>query len=171
MPTNYGRLPHSNQQDLNHKACAALTARGWNGSALRGEIKETKVHLNRPITKPQTRECQELIAMATRAGACYHATGGGHITSDDVFKSLEVGKRKAEANELAKMKESCIDNMALQEDCHDILFDLDGQPPNGKQLKKHLKWQGEKEIGKTNKTLRKWQDIFCKAEHEIDHLL
>ncbi len=101
--------------------------------------------------------------MATRAGARYHATGGGHITSDDVFKSLEVGKRKAEANELAKMKESCIDNMALQEDCHDILIDLDGQPPNGKQLKKLLKWQGKKSVGKAV-DLEAW-NALC-DEHE-----
>jgi hypothetical protein len=101
--------------------------------------------------------------MATRAGACYHATGGSHNTSDDVFKSLEVGKRKAVAKELAKMKESCIGNMVLQEDCHNILIGLDGQPPNGKQLKKLLKWQGKKYVGKAT-DLEAW-NALC-VEHE-----
>ena len=152
-------------QDLNDRAVAGLNARGWNGSAFAGKIKERRAVLTRPISQPNTRARQEDIAAATSTGARYHATGGGHITSDDMFKSIEVGKRNAEAAQLEKEKKSRLEKMELEEECHGILYQLaeDGKDPNGKQLKRLLRWQ-EKKSTRVAEDLLVWNAI-C-AEHE-----
>jgi len=144
---------------------SGLNARGWNGSAFAGKIKERKAALTRPISQPNTRARQEDIAAATSTGARYHATGGAHITSDDMFKSIEVGKRNAEAAQLEKEKKSRLEKMELEEECHGILYQLaeDDKDPNGKQLKRLLKWQ-EKKSTRVAEDLLVWNAI-C-AEHE-----
>ena len=50
-------------------------------------IKETLVW---PITKAHSLERMELLAEASTHGAKFFATGGGHATSDDFFKSFEI---------------------------------------------------------------------------------
>ena len=41
-------------------------------------------------TVPGTREKIELLAAANSNGDILHATGGGHITSDDIFRAEQI---------------------------------------------------------------------------------
>ena len=50
----------------------------------------TEETLIRPITEAQSLERLELLANASTHGAKLFATGGGHATSYDLFKSVEI---------------------------------------------------------------------------------
>jgi hypothetical protein len=113
-------------QDLNNCAVMCLNACGWSGSALAGKINKRRAVLIHPITQPNTRALhQEDSAAATSTGTRYHATGGDHhITSDDMFKSIEVGKWNAEAAQLEKEKKSRLEKIELEEECRGIRYQL-----------------------------------------------
>jgi hypothetical protein len=136
------------------------------GLGLRLLAKSRRGELSSPAPfQPNTRARQEDIAATTSTGAQYHATGDGHITSEDMFKSIKVGKRNAETAQLEKKKKSCLKKIELEVECHGILYQLaeDGKDPIGKQLKWLLRWQ-EKKSTRVAKDLLVWNAI-C-AEHE-----
>ena len=45
---------------------------------------------DRPITQPNTLARQQALANARGHGGRFHVTGGTHVTSDDVFISMEM---------------------------------------------------------------------------------
>jgi hypothetical protein len=45
---------------------------------------------SRPITQPHTQAWQEALAHARGHSGRFHATGGMHVTSDDMFISMEI---------------------------------------------------------------------------------
>jgi hypothetical protein len=42
------------------------------------------------VSKPNTLDRQQAMKKATSAGQTFHATGGGHLNSDDFFKAAEL---------------------------------------------------------------------------------
>ena len=46
------------------------------------------------ITVKNSQARVEALAKAKTHGAKFTATGGGHVTSDDMFKSMEMGVRE-----------------------------------------------------------------------------
>ena len=55
-------------------------------------------------TVPETRERIELNAAATNHGANFHATAGGHITSDSMFRAAQITSNNSRIKELEDKK-------------------------------------------------------------------
>jgi hypothetical protein len=89
-------------QSCNDIATHALSMSGYNGNVLKGmiiPIKATEV-----ITVPHTQERIDLLAQAKKHGQIFTATGGGHLTSNDMFKSIELKTRMVVKAELIRAK-------------------------------------------------------------------
>jgi hypothetical protein len=89
-------------QEHNTLACTALTLAGYNGDHMKLTAKpaaSTKV-----ITNPHTQEWIELLSEAKKHGQIFAATGGDHLTSNDMFKAIELKRRKILRERLAKEK-------------------------------------------------------------------
>ena len=74
--------------DANDAATFTLSMRSYRSDLLSARcIKETLV---RTIAKAHSLDRLELLAKASTHGAKFFATGGGHATSDDFFKSVKI---------------------------------------------------------------------------------
>ena len=61
---------------------------GYNGSAFKTDI--NILTNNKKTTVPENRDRIEILTEATSHKAILHATGGGHLTSDDKFRSAQI---------------------------------------------------------------------------------
>ena len=89
-------------QEHNTLACTGLTLAGYNGDHMKLTAKpapSTKV-----ITNPHTQERIELLSEAKKHGQIFAATGGDHLTSNDMFKAIELKRRKILRDRLEKEK-------------------------------------------------------------------
>jgi hypothetical protein len=77
-----------------------LSANGYNGSKLC--LKALKRKAVVVVSKPNTLQPNQVMKKMASAGATFHATGGGHLNSDDFFKAAEL---KAWENQLKATKE------------------------------------------------------------------
>jgi len=98
-----------NQQLLVHPivennviACNALTLEGYNGDMMRVTLNPIQ-HTN-VITAPHTQERIELLSHAKTHGSIFAATGGVHLTANDIFQSIALKQRKVLREKLAKEK-------------------------------------------------------------------
>ncbi len=57
------------------------------------------------VTVRNSQECVDAISQATTHGNLFHATGGGHLTDEDVFLALQKKKVEAEIKQLKKKKD------------------------------------------------------------------
>ncbi len=73
------------------------------------------------MTVPHSQEQIILLAQAKTHGQKFVATGGGHLTSDDFFKAMEVGVWKKEIALMEKDKEERIFAAKIQKEAHTIL--------------------------------------------------
>ena len=64
--------------------------------------KLNKQKVTAPVTRPNSRERIKVLARVKTHGALFHATGGGHITHDDFFLSMEISVREKEIKFLEK---------------------------------------------------------------------
>ena len=88
--------------DANAAATFTLSARSYRDDLLSARcIKETLV---RPITKSNPLERLELLENSSTRGAKIFATGGGHATSDDFFRSIKIPVWEAEIKALEDKK-------------------------------------------------------------------
>jgi hypothetical protein len=87
-------------EEMNGRYCNILTANGFAGDFLRMAAPKRKKVV--AVSQPNTLERQEALRNASSAGKTFHATGGGHLNSDDYFKAAEL---KARANKLKAMEE------------------------------------------------------------------
>jgi hypothetical protein len=85
---------------LNLQYCTTLTTHGFDGTKLRKEAPKRKTVV--AVSKPNTLDRQQAMKKATSAGQTFHATGGGHLNSDDFFKAAEL---KARENKIKAMEE------------------------------------------------------------------
>jgi hypothetical protein len=117
----------------------------------------------KPITQPRTKERQELLSRAKNAGQRHMATGGCHLTHDDMLISIEMASRSKDAGEIEKEKKLRIGLQAAEESARAILAlgklveDL-----KGADLDVLLKWhQVKMEKGaKVPDKRRVWKEIF-----------
>ena len=91
-----------NVQDANDVATHALTAGGMNGNALKRTIIE--IPTTQQITEEHSQERYEILAKANTHGKLFSATGGTHLTSDDVFIGAELSTREKEQKRLTVEK-------------------------------------------------------------------
>ena len=75
-------------QEANNLTVCFLDVRGYEGDLFKIKIKEVKFHTL--VTVPNSKERTEALSKATGHGQKFMVTGGGHLTSDDIFKSFEV---------------------------------------------------------------------------------
>ena len=105
-------------QFQNDYSTTQLNVMGCRGDILRvqfcpDKISERKVLV--PVTVANTREHQEALAAAHTHGKKFFMTGGKHVTSDNMFKAVELIRRKAEAAEREKDKNSWVEYHARHE--------------------------------------------------------
>ena len=101
-------------QDANDLAVYNLTVAGYCGDILKAKLKETTT--KEPITERNSQARIELLAKASTHGAKFTATGCFHITSDDMFKSLEISIREKEISEMEKDKRTRMEKEKFETD-------------------------------------------------------
>ena len=77
-----------------------LKEHGYNGSIFKAEV--NILTKKNKTTVPETRERIKLLSAATSHGAIFHATGGGHITSDDMFRVEQITSNNSKIKEFDK---------------------------------------------------------------------
>ena len=75
-------------EEANHAAVDFLNRRGYQGDKMKATVQ--RVPKQKPVTAPHTVAMQLLLSKASIHGAKFHATGGSHVTSHDMFKALEI---------------------------------------------------------------------------------
>jgi hypothetical protein len=83
-------------------ACNALSLEGYNGDVMKITLKP--VERTRVLTVPHSQERIELLSRAKTHGNIFTATGGVHLTANDIFKGIVLKQRKVEREKLAKEK-------------------------------------------------------------------
>ncbi len=83
-------------------ACNALLLLGYNGDAMRITLKPVE-HTN-IVTTPHSKERIELLSKAKKHIHIFAATGGIHLTTNDIFKGIVLKQRKLTREKLAKEK-------------------------------------------------------------------
>ena len=81
-------------QNANELAVHALTQAGYDGQLLKATFKKKLKEEDHQITLPNTQARWEALAQARGHGGWFHATGGMHVTPDDLFISMEMAQRK-----------------------------------------------------------------------------
>jgi hypothetical protein len=89
-------------QEHNKLACAALTMAGYNGDVMKLTLKPAAS--TRVVTVAHSQDRVELLSQAKTHGNIYAATGGDHLTSNDIFKGIALKQRKVMRENLAKEK-------------------------------------------------------------------
>jgi hypothetical protein len=69
-------------QESNNVSTHFLLCNGYNGNAFKDTIKKVS---RKSVTVRHSSERIEKIQRATTHGNLFHATGGGHLTDDDIF--------------------------------------------------------------------------------------
>jgi hypothetical protein len=87
---------------MNCYYCQILATAGFNGEPFRIEAPTRKKIV--AVSKPNSLERIEALRKATTAGGMFHATGGGHINSDDFFKAAESKARDARIKAMEDIK-------------------------------------------------------------------
>ena len=90
-------------QTANTLAVDALVRAGYDGELLRATFKPKEVE-ERPLTQPGTKERQQLLSSAKNAGQRHMATGGCHLTHDNMLISIEMASRSKDAAAIEKDK-------------------------------------------------------------------
>lgn len=156
-------------QDGNHSACDLLTRRGYAGDKLRVFVK--KVPKKKAVTKPNTLERQKLLAKASTHGEKFTATGGSHLTSDDMFCAMEIPVWEKEIKDMEKDKEDRVSMKNAKDDARKILIGSAkgaGVPRqgtfSGAELDTLLKWYQvpAKDVPNKPKKVEKWVEILDK---------
>jgi hypothetical protein len=90
-------------QAANDRAIHALKQAGYAAEYLQATLQErNEEESDRSITQPNTLARQQALANACGHGGCFHVTGGTHVTSDDVFMSMEMSVRNEERGKVEK---------------------------------------------------------------------
>ena len=78
-------------QEHNAMACAALSLAGYNGDIMKLELKPAASSTS-VVTVAHSQDRIELLSQAKSHGNIFSATGGDHLTSNDMFKSITLTK-------------------------------------------------------------------------------
>ena len=77
-------------QAANDRAVQALKQAGYAADYLQATLQQGDAETDWPITQPNTLARQQALTNARGHGGRFHVTGGMHITSDDLFISMEM---------------------------------------------------------------------------------
>jgi hypothetical protein len=142
---------------LNFEYCSWLTANGFDGTKLRMKAPTRKTIV--AVSKPNTLERQQAMKKACSAGATFHATGGGHLNSDDFFKAAELKAREIKLKAMEEVKKErvkyCSDQWAalrLIRAKGELTYDTESKFTLA-EIKVLLKWKKVKPTGTRKKDL------------------
>jgi len=152
-----------NIQDANDVATHALISAGYNGKALRRAIVAIPTS-EEQITEEHSEARLQLLAKANTHGKLFSATGGCHLTSDDIFISAEMNTREKEKKRLTAEKTRRLKQLKVEEKGKRVLETkgADGSNWNVADLDAVLAWYNHPNRNKlTNKEdkMRAWADI------------
>jgi hypothetical protein len=82
--------------------CYVLLLEGYNGDVMRVTLKP--IERTTVITAAHTQERIELLSQAKAHGSIFSATGGIHLTANDIFLSIALKQRKILREKLGKDK-------------------------------------------------------------------
>jgi hypothetical protein len=82
-----------------------LKEHGFNSDVFKVAIKKVR---KQTVTVRHSQERINAISQATSHGTLFHATGGGHLTDDDVFLGLQKKKVEEEIKRLKKTKDAAM---------------------------------------------------------------
>jgi len=109
-------------QTANDLAVHALVQAVYDGELLRAKIREDKHNkAEKSITEPNTAARVAAFVNAKMHGSRFHATHGTHSTSDDIMKSVELGKRMVLRKKLLKEKKLRLQQQTLVDNAKLIL--------------------------------------------------
>ncbi len=165
-----------NIQDANNISTHALSSGGYNGNVLKREL--VAIPAAEPITEEHSQERLKLLAKANTHGKLFSATGGMHLTSDDIFISAEMSTREKEMKRLTTEKNRRLKQMKVEEKGQRVLdtkgddskswtvADVDAvlawyNHPQRNKLSKELKlkaWDAIRDRGKPPPTYERWTD-------------
>ena len=165
-----------NIQDANDISTHALSSGGYNGNVLKREL--VAIPAAEPITEEHSQERLQLLAKANTHGKLFSATGGMHLTSDDIFISAEMSTREKEMKRLTTEKNRRLKQMKVEEKGQRVLdtkgddstswtvADVDAvlawyNHPQRNKLSKELKlkaWDAIRDRGKPPPTYERWTD-------------
>ena len=138
-------------QFQNDYSTTQLNVMGFRGDVLRAQFCPDKISERKasvPVTVANTRERQEALAATHTHSKKFFVTGGKHVTSDDMFKAVELIRRKAEAAEREKGKNSWVEYHARHKAALPIVDLLKNELENNvgwlksKELEVLLRWKG-----------------------------
>ena len=146
-------------QEANDLSTHTLTQAGFNGCALKGEIKATRRH--EIITEENTEERRIALMNASSQSEKFSKVGGYHLTSDDLLISIEMSQRGKEKKRLTTEKTRRQRMMAIEEKAITIMNAKGDKPLTVKELDTLLSWHNIKKIGDMSKEqkLEKWMQI------------
>ena len=156
-------------QDANDMCTAWLETAGYNSEPLWAKLKMKPVA--QPVFEPHSQERIKAMVKASTHGGLFCATGGGHLTCDDMFKSFEVPMWEREIKEVEKTKQHRFDRVKDEMEGKAVLalgkrIDQYFVP----DLEKPLLWYGiPKSLhGNQPDMLAKWTDLCLLAPHLIE---
>jgi hypothetical protein len=174
---------NDNQQALVHLivehniiACNALTLEGYNGDVMKITLKS--IERSNVITALHTQDRIELLSQAKAHGNIFTATGGVHLTVNDIFQGIALIQQKILREKLVKDKTLRERQEKNQNVALDILqrkgenltmLTLAGltallmwhqHPKVARMLKeaKFVAWMGIKNSGKNPPSFKRWTD-------------
>ena len=112
-------------QVANNYTTNFLTEKGYVGDLLEAKIVETRE--DTAIIKPNTQDHVLALAGNKTHGGKFKVTGGTHITSDNFFKSTEIGKRDREIVALDKVKVNRPTHQRIEDEVKEV-FALGKEP-------------------------------------------
>ncbi len=93
----------------------AFTSAGYNSDALKKTIMEIPSLERQTITGEHTQEHYDILAKSNTHGKLFSATGGTHITSDNIFISAEMATREKEEKRLTTEKNKRLRQMKVKD--------------------------------------------------------
>ncbi len=105
-------------QVANDLATHALTEGGYNGDLLKATIIEQETI---KLTEPHSKERIEELRKATTHGAKFLATGGTHLTTDDLFIAAWKTDSEKEIAELEKEKKRRLAALKIKQAANNIM--------------------------------------------------
>ncbi len=80
-------------------ACNALSLEGYDGDMMKVTLKP--VNRTTVVTVPHSQERIDLLRQAKTHGSIFTATGGVHLTANDIFKGIVLKQRNVAREKLA----------------------------------------------------------------------
>ena len=116
-------------QASNDRAIYALKQADYDADYLKATLQQGRdTETDWPITQPTTLAQQQALANARGHGGRFHVTGGMHITSDDLFISMEMNVRNEERTKGKKDRKKRLQLQATEEKALALLEQ--GKPVN-----------------------------------------